>query len=198
MKPQNIPCSSDAKQIAVNTRRLVIEPMPAGTWALMEGHTPVISGSLRQVVLSAEAMSAQEPGVRVDAKALLPQDIKGCAYHDRFTDLGAARGYVRSMIGFRNADELYRYLAYSGFLFWSPAFLRRDGDDQVRIYRSHGTVDSMTAWEIALHRLENGGELPDFIEVPAGTCPRCLSQYVSMPMPGTSYHCLECHYEHAD
>jgi len=198
MKPQNIPSSSETRQPATDIRRLVIEPMPAGTWALMEGHTPVIAGPLRQVVLSAEAMAAQEPGVRVDAEHLLPNRIQGFAYHDRFTDRGVARAYLRTPVRFRNADELYRYLANNGFQFWSPAFIRRDGYDQIRIYRSHGTVDSMTAWEIALHRLENDGELPDFIEVPAGTCPRCLSQYVSMPMPGTSYHCLECHYEHAD
>jgi len=195
MKAHNLKTTSDTQ---VEYRHLKIERMPADTWALMEGHTPLIVGPLRQVVLSAEAMAAQIPGVRVDAEDLQPARIEGHAYKDRFTERGVARGYVRSIVRFRNADELYRYLANGSFQFWSPAFMKRDGDDQIRIYRRHGTVDSMTAWEIALHRLENDGELPDFIEVPAGTCPRCLSQYVSMPMPGTSYHCLECHYEHAD
>lgn len=198
MKAQQLRRIREIQETLPGVEKLSIEPMPAGSWALMADHQPLVAGDLRQVILAGEQEAARNPRLRIDADQLLPQGIKGYLIRDHFTDRGAARGVYREAIEFRNASDLYLFLRTGDFQFWSPAFIRREDSRQVRVYRSHDTVDSMTAWEIVLHRLENDGQLPDFLEVPAGTCPQCLSRFVVMPMSGSGYHCLECHYATED
>lgn len=175
--------------------QLSIEPMPAGAWALFADGRPTMTGELRHVVLEAEQAMTQDPDLEVNADKLLPRGIQGHLLRDHFTPKGLAKGVVRATAKFRNADDLYLFLRTGGFQFWSPAFVRKEGRRQLRMYRSHQSLDSMLAWEVVLYRLENDGALPPHVEVPAGTCPRCFSQFVAVPLSGNGYQCLECHYE---
>lgn len=195
MKPQKLKSVPRSYPRLEGVSKLSVERVPGGVWCLFADHEPLTLADLRRVVLDAEALSSVNPEIPLDTQDLSPRGIAGTLIKTRRVGQAEVR-YFWQKVTFQNADTLYRHLLNGGFRFWAPDFVAEDDSGRQQLYRSHDTVASMTAWEIALHRLENDGALPDFLEVPAGTCPRCLSEFVAIPEGGQGYHCLECHYVH--
>lgn len=166
-----------------------------GGWYALVAFTPddvqpLFHGALGKVTQAGEYASSRLR-VPVRAACLAPRGIKGWHRVDRF--VGAwAEGVRRGPLTFGNADELYRHLLHGGFSFWGPDFVSDRDSVRHRIFRSHDTLDSMRAWEVALYRLENAGRVPTHLDIPADTCPRCLSRHAVID--GPVIHCQECHH----
>lgn len=187
---------------AKNTRRiqthLIVAPVRGGDWEVRRGNATLLSADLGTVTFFLEDVKARHPGVTIDADSLLPRAITGRYFRDYQVGGQTAHRAVQNTLQFRNADQLYHYLRRNGYYFRAPDFVSESDNKVHRIYRSHDTFDSMTAWEIALFRMENQGDLPEFLEVPADTCPCCLSRFVSVCNKSRVKHCMECNHVSKD
>lgn len=207
MKAQNIKTANQQGQLCGYTsdgrrERIAMMVIAPGIdeWRLL-GHmetkgeyTVLERGQLRAVVLEAERHQASFPDVILSAPYLAPEGIRGYQRKDVRRDGGWAFGVKCEPIDFRNADDLYHFLRSNGYWMEGNQGLRECQDTRFWLFRSGENTTSDTAWEIAHHRLENNGQLPPHLEVPAGTCPQCLSRFVAMPWGGETFYCLECFY----
>lgn len=158
---------------------------------------PYRVGSVRQVVLEAERLQAHYPAITIDASRLTPAPVQARGYRERLV-AGEWATVVIAPFEATQADHAYQRLRAMGF--------RPEGDElfvehakfdvRVRLVPRANDLDAeaITAWEVIFYRLAHDGEMPAEIEVPDDTCPRCLSRFVAVPMDGSGYHCLECHY----
>lgn len=184
--------------------RLVIAPSVFGAWSLIAHvYTPrtahrLAEASLRTIVMQTEQLATQYPDLEIVTGYLSPEGVQGYQIEDVWVRGSWWPGAKRESMTFANAQELYLHLREGSYYNAGDCWIREAGDRRTRLYRDHCTVDSAKAWELVEYRIEHGTQTNPDLDLAAGTCPRCLSRYGYTPDHGVGFHCLECHYEHAD
>lgn len=205
MKAQNLKIAEKQEQLCGYTskgrrERVTLMVLAPGIhdWTLI-GHLEskgeyfvLEQGDLRPMILEAELYKASFPDVPLASPYLQPKGIRGYQRRDVARQNGWALGVKSEPVDFRNADELYQFLRGRGYRMEGNQALKEGQDERTWLFCSHETGDSQLAWETASYRLEHNGELPTHLELPAGTCPKCLSRNVADPMNGEGLHCQEC------